>query len=86
MKFQEICSVYPLNAPAAVGHAAPHFELGRNLYVYILLINLVLKFSFKNYRFDIVIKIKMQFACVIFLCISYLLVHDKYHIRSWCDE
>ena len=40
VKFQEICSVYPLNAPSAVRHAAPHFELGHNLYVSILLINL----------------------------------------------
>ena len=40
VKFQEICSAYPLNAPAAVQHAAPHLELRHNLYVYVLLINL----------------------------------------------
>ena len=40
VKFQEIYSAYPLNAPAALRHAAPHFELGHNLYVYVLLINL----------------------------------------------
>ena len=32
--------MYPLNAPAAVQHAGPDFELQHNLYVYILLINL----------------------------------------------
>ena len=36
VKFQEIYSAYPLNAPAALRQAAPHFELGHNLYVYIL--------------------------------------------------
>lgn len=40
VKFREICSAYPLNAPAAVRHAAPHFELR---HTYVLLINLPFK-------------------------------------------
>ena len=43
MKFREIISLYPSNAPVEVEHAAPHFELGHNLCVYILLTNLAQK-------------------------------------------
>ena len=38
-KFKDICSSYPFNVPADVGHATPYFELGHNLcvcvYIYI---------------------------------------------------